>query len=90
MLEWIFRRCEGKADALETPIGLVPPVGEGGINIDGLDVDEATMKTLLEVDEDGWRQQLPQMHEHFAEFGDKLPQELHDELDSLDDRLHST
>ena len=48
------------------------------------------MKTLLEVDVDGWRQQLPQMHEHFAEFGDKLPQELHDELDSLDERLRST
>ena len=90
VLAWIFRRCEGKGEAVDTLIGLVPPVGEGGINIDGLDVDEATMKTLLEVDEDGWRQQLPQMHEHFAEFGDKLPQELHDELDSLDERLHRT
>jgi phosphoenolpyruvate carboxykinase (GTP) len=90
VLAWIFRRCEGKGEAVDTLIGLVPPVGEGGINIDGLDVDEGTMKTLLEVDEDGWRQQLPQMHEHFAEFGDKLPQELHDELDSLDERLHRT
>ncbi|MGZ4249761.1 MAG: phosphoenolpyruvate carboxykinase (GTP) [Solirubrobacteraceae bacterium] len=90
VLEWIFRRCEGKGEAVDTLIGLVPPVGEGGINIDGLDVNEATMKTLLEVDVDGWRQQLPQMHEHFAEFGDKLPQELHDELDSLEERLHRT
>jgi phosphoenolpyruvate carboxykinase (GTP) len=87
VLAWIFRRCEGKGEAVDTLIGRVPPVGEGGINIDGLDVDEATMKTLLEVDEAGWRQQLPQMHEHFAEFGEKLPQELHNELDSLDDRL---
>ena len=90
VLAWVFRRCEGKADAVQTPIGLLPPVGEGGIDIDDLDVNEATMKTLLEVDLHGWRQQLPQMHEHFAEFGDKLPQELHDELDSLDERLHST
>ena len=90
VLAWVFRRCEGKADAVQTQIGLLPPVGEGGIDIDDLDVNEATMKTLLEVDLDGWRQQLPQMHEHFAEFGDKLPQELHDELDSLDERLHST
>ena len=79
--------CEGTGEAVDTLIGRVPPVGEGGINVDGLDVDEATMKTLLEVDEAGWRQQLPQMHEHFAEFGEKLPQELHNELDSLDDRL---
>ena len=90
VLAWVFRRCEGKADAVQTQIGLLPPVGEGGIDIDDLDVNEATMKTLLEVDLHGWRQQLPQMHEHFAEFGDKLPQELHDELDSLDERLHST
>ena len=90
VLAWVFRRCEGKADAVQTQIGLLPPVGEGGIDIDDLDVNEATMKTLLEVDLHGWRQQLPQMHEHFAEFGDRLPQELHDELDSLDERLHST
>ena len=90
VLAWIFRRCEGKAEAVETPIGLVPPVGEGGIDTDGLDVDEATMKTLLEVDPDGWREQLPQMHEHYAKFGDKLPQELHDELEALEERLHRT
>jgi phosphoenolpyruvate carboxykinase (GTP) len=90
VLAWVFRRCEGKADAVQTQIGLLPPVGEGGIDIDDLDVDEATMKTLLDVDVHGWRQQLPQMHEHFAEFGDKLPQELHDELDSLEERLRST
>ena len=90
VLAWVFRRCEGKGEAVDTLIGLVPPVGEGGINIDGLDVDEATMATLLDVDEAGWRQQLPQMHEHFAEFGDKLPQVLHDELDSLDERLRRT
>jgi phosphoenolpyruvate carboxykinase (GTP) len=74
---------------VETPIGLVPPVGEGGINIDNLDVDEATMKTLLEVDVDGWCEQVPQMREHFAVFGDKLPDELHSELDSLVKRLQT-
>ena len=43
VLAWIFRRCEGKAEAVETQIGLVPPVGEGGIDIDGLDVTAETM-----------------------------------------------
>ena len=89
VLEWIFRRCEEKADAVETPIGLLPPVGEGGIDIDGLDVTPETMETLLEVDADGWCEQLPQMREHYAEFGDKLPQELHDELDALVERLRA-
>ncbi len=88
VLAWIFRRCEGKADAVETEIGLLPPVGEGGIDTDGLEISAATMAKLLEVDVDGWKQQLPQMHEHYAEFGAKLPAELHAELDQLDKRLH--
>ena len=88
VLAWIFRRCEGKADAIETEIGLLPPVGEGGIDTDGLDISAETMAKLLEVDVDGWTQQLPQMHEHYAEFGAKLPAELHAELNQLDQRLH--
>jgi phosphoenolpyruvate carboxykinase (GTP) len=88
VLAWIFRRCEGTAEAIETDIGLVPPVGEGGIDTDGLDVTPEAMHQLLEVDRRGWKQQLPQMHEHYARFGDKLPQELRDELTTLDSRLH--
>ena len=87
VLAWVFRRCEGQADAVQTPIGLVPPVGPGGIDIDGLDVTAETMAKLLEVDADEWRGQLPQMHEHYSEFGDKLPQKLHAELDALEQRL---
>ena len=55
-----------------------------------LDVSEETMAELLEVDLEGWKQQLPQMHEHYAEFGEKLPAELHAQLDSLDERLHAS
>jgi phosphoenolpyruvate carboxykinase (GTP) len=88
VLAWIFARCQGTADAVETEIGLVPPVGEGGIDTSGLDISAETMSKLLEVDVDGWKQQLPQMHEHYAEFGSRLPAELHAELEQLDDRLH--
>ena len=88
VLAWIFRRCQGNAQALDTAIGLVPPVGDGGIDIQGLDVTPESMAKLLEVDIDGWRQQLPQMHEHYAEFGAKLPAELHAQLDTLELRVH--
>ncbi len=90
VLEWIFRRCQGEGNAEETAIGLLPAIGEGGIDIDGLEVTEETMAKLLEVDIHGWKQQLPQMHEHYAEFGERLPDELHAQLDSLDDRLHGS
>jgi phosphoenolpyruvate carboxykinase (GTP) len=87
VLAWIFRRCDGEASAEETPIGLVPSIGEGGIEIEGLDLDRATMSKLLEVDPECWREQLPQMREHVAKFGDHLPDELRAQLDALEERL---
>ncbi|HUO72058.1 MAG TPA: phosphoenolpyruvate carboxykinase (GTP) [Solirubrobacteraceae bacterium] len=87
VLDWIFRRCQGTAEAVDTAIGLLPPVGDGGINIDGLEVTPEALAELLTVDVAGWKQQLPQMHEHYAEFGDKLPEELRAQLLQLEKRL---
>jgi len=89
VLAWVFRRCEGRADAIETAIGLVPPVGEGGIDTAGLDVSPEAMAKLLEVDAEAWEQQLPQMRQHFAGFADKLPAELAAQLEALEKRLGS-
>jgi phosphoenolpyruvate carboxykinase (GTP) len=90
VLAWIFGRVSGDAEAAETPIGLVPPIGQGGIDTDGLDVDAETMTKLLEVDPEGWTAQLPQMKQHFASFGDKLPAKLHTQLEALEQRLGSS
>jgi phosphoenolpyruvate carboxykinase (GTP) len=87
VLEWIFRRCEGSAGAVETAIGLLPPLGEGGIDTDGLDISHDAMAQLLAVDVEGWKHQLPQMHEHYAQFSDKLPGALRAELNGLEARL---
>jgi phosphoenolpyruvate carboxykinase (GTP) len=89
VLAWIFHRCQGRADAVDTTIGLLPPVGEGGINTDGLDISDEAMRHLLDVDIKGWKEQLPQMHEHYAEFGEKLPAELHAQLETLERSLRA-
>jgi phosphoenolpyruvate carboxykinase (GTP) len=85
VLEWVFRRCEGKADAVETPIGLLP--SEGAIDTEGLEIDEAAMRELLSVDQELVRQQLPQVKEHLAKFGEKLPAEINRQLEALEERL---
>jgi phosphoenolpyruvate carboxykinase (GTP) len=85
VLEWVFRRCEGTAEAVETPIGLLP--AEGAINTEGLDISAEAMRELLSVDGDLVREQLPQLKEHFAQFGDKLPAELRQQLAALEQRL---
>ncbi len=87
VLAWIFRRCEGKAEAVDTAIGLLPPVGDGGIEVDGLDITTEALEELLAVDADGWKEQLPQMREHYAAFGEKLPEALRAQLTTLAERL---
>jgi phosphoenolpyruvate carboxykinase (GTP) len=89
VLAWIFQRLTGEAQAEDTAIGLVPPVGAGGIDTDGLDVAPETLAKLLEVDTEGWLAQLPQMREHLATFGDKLPAALTQQLDALEQRLQA-
>jgi phosphoenolpyruvate carboxykinase (GTP) len=89
VLAWVFGRCAGTAAAHETAIGLVPPVGEGGIDTDGLDVSDGEMTELLAVDTEGWKAQLPQVQAHFAKFGEKLPAALREQLTALEQRLGS-
>jgi phosphoenolpyruvate carboxykinase (GTP) len=87
VLAWIVGRVTGERPAQDTPIGLVPPLGAGGIDSDGLGIGEEQMSKLLEVDRDGWIAQLPQIKEHYAEFGDRLPDELRGQLQELERRL---
>jgi phosphoenolpyruvate carboxykinase (GTP) len=85
VLEWVFRRCDGSADAVETAIGLLP--SEGDINTEGLNIEPEALRELLSVDEGLVREQLPQVKEHFAQFGDKLPEALAQQLAALEQRL---
>ena len=85
VLEWVFRRCEGAAGAVDTPIGLIPK--QGALNLDGLSLSDDALKQLLTVDEEAVRGELPQMEEHYAKFGDDLPAELRAQLDALEARL---
>jgi phosphoenolpyruvate carboxykinase (GTP) len=85
VLEWVFRRCEDAADAVETPIGLLP--AEGAIDTEGLNISEQAMSELLSVDTDLVKEQLPQVKEHLAKFGDKLPPQISAQLEALEQRL---
>ncbi len=87
VLAWVFRRVAGDAEAVDTPIGLVPPIGDGGIDTTGLGIDGETMATLLEVDTAAWAAALPEIRAHLARFGDRLPSELAAQMDELERRL---
>lgn len=85
ILEWIIKRCDGEVDAIETPIGYVPKVAD--INLDGLDFELDTLKSILEVDNELWRKEAEGITEFYKKFGDKLPKKLEKELKGLKERL---
>jgi phosphoenolpyruvate carboxykinase (GTP) len=85
VLEYVFRRCNGEGETVETPIGRVPAAGE--IDTDGLDVTEDQMRELLTVDSELISDQLPQAREFLDKFGGQLPAEIRSQLEALEGRL---
>jgi phosphoenolpyruvate carboxykinase (GTP) len=87
ILEWVFRRCQGRAEAVDTPIGRLP--APGSLNLEGAPVSAEALDELLRVDPAEWRDELPSIREHLATFGAELPDELHRQLDALEARLNA-
>ena len=87
VLAWVFARCAGTGSAKETEIGFLPTVD--AIDINGLEgeVSAADLEELLKVDVAGWKNELAMIKEHYAKFGDRLPQELVKQLEALEARL---
>ncbi len=85
VLKWVIERIEGKAEAIETPIGYIP--APGALDIDGLDVTEEDVAKALAFNAEDWKAELPLITEWFDKFGDDLPTVLWTELDSLRARL---
>lgn len=85
VLMWILARCEGKVDAKKTPIGFVPFVKD--LDLEGLDVDENVVEGLLDVDAKLWLEDIVGIREFYAQVGERVPGELYDELNALEDRL---
>ncbi|HVA53277.1 MAG TPA: phosphoenolpyruvate carboxykinase (GTP) [Acidimicrobiales bacterium] len=85
VLEWIFERSAGRGEAEETAIGYVPT--QRAINVEGLNVSPADMTELLTVHEDEWRDEVPRIREHYAQFNDHLPAKLAAFVDDLEARL---
>ncbi len=87
VLMWIVARCKGEVEANVTPLGYEPKPED--INIEGLDdITLDTVKGLLDVDVDLWKDEVAGIKEFYAKFGDKLPEELNCQLAALEDRLN--
>jgi phosphoenolpyruvate carboxykinase (GTP) len=87
VLKWIFERCDGKAQAKETPIGRIPDAAD--LDTKGLNINQARVNELLSVDIEGWLAEVPLIKEHFAKFGNHLPEGLNAEAQALEKRLQA-
>ncbi len=76
VLQWIIGRCKGEAGARETPIGYVPrPVD---IDLSGLDLEADALEALVAFDRAGWVQEMREVGDYLATYGDRLPSSLRD------------
>ena len=85
VLMWILGRCDGTAEAVETPIGFEPRPCD--IEREGLDLSEETVASLLSVDKKLWQKEAEDITEFYKKFGGKLPKELSAELETLKKNL---
>ena len=81
VLKWVFERVAGQARAVRTAIGHLPTAD--ALDTAGLDVSDADLAELLKVDAEGWKAAMPQIEQHFAQFGDSLPASLTAQLTKL-------
>jgi phosphoenolpyruvate carboxykinase (GTP) len=85
VLKWIFERASGKNNATKTPIGYVP--NEDGIDLTGINISKESLQKLLDVDTFAWKEEVKEARSYLERFGDRLPQGIVHEINSLEDRL---
>ena len=74
VLEWMLKRCEDRADAVESPIGHLPKKAD--LNVEGLKISDHALDQLLQIDEQGWAHEFEAITEYLDEFGGRTPPAL--------------
>ncbi|GAB3283567.1 phosphoenolpyruvate carboxykinase (GTP) [Microbacterium lacusdiani] len=85
VIDWVIRRLQGEAEAVVTPIGLIP--APGSLNLDGIEVPQEDLDELFSIDPDAWLEEADLTEEFYSLFGDKTPAALRAQLDALRTRL---
>ncbi|GHB46035.1 phosphoenolpyruvate carboxykinase [GTP] [Streptomyces cirratus] len=85
VLKWVVERLDGKAEGVETPIGILPTADS--LDTEGLDLPAEDLELLLTVDKEVWRDEAALVPEHLNTYGDHTPKELWDQYHALVERL---
>jgi phosphoenolpyruvate carboxykinase (GTP) len=85
VLKWMCERVDGRVGAQESPVGLLPK--EDDLDLKGLDISPEDMKELMNINPNKWKEELPDIEQHFSTFGNRLPEKLIKQLEELKKRL---
>ncbi len=83
VLKWMLDRIDGKANALDTPVGRVPRPED--LDLTGLHVSPEHLREALAVNPKEWNAELHSAGEFFTQIGSTVPEELrHRHAEMLD------
>ncbi len=85
ILKWMCERVDGKAGAVDTPLGYMPRSQD--LDLSGLDILEASMTELLQVDSIAFERELESLKDHMKKVGDRLPARMQKQLDNFCERI---
>lgn len=74
VLTWMCKRVDGTVDAIASPVGLIPEHGD--LDLGGLDIPPEDMRELMSINREEWKSEIPDIEQHFAQFGNHLPERL--------------
>jgi phosphoenolpyruvate carboxykinase (GTP) len=74
VLKWVIDRCEGRASAIESPLGLLP--GWNDLHWEGLAFSKERFFSIMNIDKELARQETVDQEELLTRFGDHLPHEM--------------
>ena len=74
VLEWMIERVQGRAEAVETPIGLLPDPGH--FDLQGIGMSREDFDGLFELDPVAWREEFDEISEYLSSYGPSMPEKL--------------
>ncbi|XP_053723958.1 phosphoenolpyruvate carboxykinase, cytosolic [GTP] isoform X2 [Synchiropus splendidus] len=85
VLDWMFRRVTGEAEAKSSPVGLLPC--RDSLNLDGLKED-VDLDQLFLLDQEFWRKEVKEVGSYFqSQVNHDLPVEVSQQLELLSIRV---
>lgn len=87
VLKWIFERVDGSGKAVETPIGHIPDIKQGALDLSGLQISPEAINSLFVVDKSVWKKEAKNYSENFKIYGEKLPEKIKKQLKDLVSRV---